>query len=170
MNWTKNVGAALVAVGMLLGGCSSVSEIAGEWGKNSPDKDNVSAVKEGMDSTDVILKIGKPHEVSEGENLYAGWQEWTYPTGSLVVYRGKVQSVLAKQLTKEQLATLKDPKNKYDLNLKKLEGDYKKEEDSAGKVEGANGIWAVDSMNETAPIAPGNSKGIVGKAENPDEK
>lgn len=78
-------------------GCGAImSNFAGEWGQLSKDRNDVAAVKAGMRVSEVTNKIGKPERMEEGDNVYAGWQQWIYPTGYLLVYRGEVRQVYVK--------------------------------------------------------------------------
>ena len=92
---------------LLAGGCASIiSPLAGEWGQLSKDRNDVAVIKKGTGVMDVIAKIGKPQHIADGENVYAGWQQWDYPTGTLLVYRGEVRMVSVKARTKEVEAEL----------------------------------------------------------------
>lgn len=148
------------------GGCDAVSNLAGDWGENSKDKDDVSAIKPGMNSSDVVVKIGKAHKMVEGDLVYSGWQEWVYPTGSLVLYRGVVRQVNVKPLTSSQLAVLKNPDKKYDLNLNILEGDKNETAVAKEETSQANDIWPEDNFIPAKPkITSGLTTGFMQNAE-----
>ncbi|GHV21726.1 hypothetical protein AGMMS49959_11320 [Planctomycetales bacterium] len=124
---------ALVAV---LSGCGGaiMSQFAGEWGQFSDDRNDVTAVRAGMRTTDILPKIGKPEKIEAGENVYAGWQEWIYPTGSLLVYRGEVKQVFAETRDAETMTKLaKANKKGFELGFEsdKKENQKTKEEELA---------------------------------------
>jgi len=136
--------------------CSDIAtKLAGDWADNSPDKNMVSAAKKGMRANDIIVKIGKPQKVIEGDLVYAGWQEWVYPTGSLFLQRGEVRMIQARPLTKEQLTKLKKEGILPDAvkNLSPLEGDAKENQKSELELaeENEEDKWKLDGFKPYTP-------------------
>lgn len=152
---------------ILLGGCDAASNLAGDWGEHSKSRGDVSAAEEGMSVSDVLLKLGKANEIEEGELIYEGWQEWKYPTGTLLIYRGVVRQVSVRPLTESQLAKLKNKDKKYDLDLKVLEGDkeeglYSKNTSTSRKEDD---IWVIDNQTKKGTNAQSpTSRGFMNTA------
>lgn len=84
------------------GGCGEY--IGGSWGQLSPHRNDVTKVKKGWAPRTVINYIGEPLHVDVGQNVGIGWQEWIYPTGSVVFYRMEVTAVHVRHQGNEQLA------------------------------------------------------------------
>lgn len=132
-------------------GCAQVlSPLAGEWGQLSKDRNNVAAIKPGTRVPDVTTKIGKPQRMEEGEDIYAGWQQWFYPTGSLLVYRGEVKSVQVTPMTETVAADLKKA-NKKGIELA-FEEDKKENQktEAEQREEHEKMMWGRDGKPKTA--------------------
>jgi len=106
---------ALLATAVFLGGCDT-----GDWAKYSKHKNDVSAVRKGWGINKVLTTVGKPEFMHKGEDIGAGWEEWVYPTGSVVFYRLEVVAVQVRP--KDQPLENKPHKeNPEDILMKKPE-------------------------------------------------
>jgi hypothetical protein len=139
----------------LLIGCTACGQLlaplAGEWGQGSKYRNDVNAVTPGMTAGEVTVKIGAAQKINASDGVYVGWQEWVYPTGSVLMQRGKVHSVYALPATEEVIADLQAANQKKKFNWKEFgwEGDKKsvQERDAKESQEREDSIWG----NTVAP-------------------
>ncbi len=104
---------ALLGIGVA--GCDT-----DDWAKFSKDKNNVNVIRKGWGQNQVLTKIGRPESLRKGNDLGAGWEEWVYPTGSVVFYRMEVVAVQVRPEDKP-LEKLPGKENPEDILMKKRE-------------------------------------------------
>lgn len=125
----------LLLVGMV--GCD-LSGVGGEWGQFSPHRQDVRHVNQGMKTFEVLQLAGHAKEVVDGQNIYAGWQVWRYPTGDVYFYRGRVKRIYVKPLDTEEIAKIKAAQPTYwdDLAGRTRETRENDDEEKARSLEG----------------------------------
>lgn len=125
-----------------LTGCDDY--IGGSWGQLSPDRNDVTKVEKGWNPRRVINRIGEPLHVDHGQNVGIGWQEWIYPTGSVVFYRMEVATVHVRHRGNEDLARqLREADQTTEPDLDSYSRSVNLQ--THGHLEGFSGTWPQDN-------------------------